>query len=158
MAGVKTITSAPAPGTGLPFTSGNCPVAVIHYSFRAGLTTLDPACFGRGKATRNDRAGLPKVFFYLKDSPLGADTVLFAGAYAYAAMLPGQRLYDTRSGSDPLGYWAEVNRVKRDERLKRLGYLGVLVSTGIGDGRVCALVFETVAVRATTRSSLIHAR
>ena len=146
------------PRDGLPYSAGNRPIEVVHYSFLAGLSTLDLAFFGRGKANRNDLAGLPKLFFYVKGSPIGADTALFQGAYAYAAKLPGGRLYDTRKGRDPLGYWDELNRVKRDLRIKRLGYLGVLVSTGAGDGRVCALVFEPVKVRPIVRTSLTNAR
>lgn len=135
----------------LPFTAPEAELDIIHLSSRAGLKVIDPAYFGKGKATGRDLRGEPKVYAYLKGSPLGQDTVIFLSAYAYQGCAPGPWLYDTRK-TDPLGYWSEINRQKSDLRLKSLGYRGVITGPGIGDERVIVFLFVPISVTAVPRA------
>lgn len=134
----------------LPHAVGEEDVPVVHFSSQPGLKKLDPAYMGKGMANSRDRRGGPKSFFFVAESPLGADEQFFGqgGKVAYGAVVSGTRLYDLRLGKpDPLGYNNALNPAAAEETLASKGYAGVLVEGGKGDPRKTVTLFKRTAVK-----------
>ena len=135
---------------GLPYAVGPASIPVMHLSTDAGLKTIDPAHFGKGRANRNDLAGGKKAYFFVAGSKMHGDAPLFGqgGYHAYIGEIPGTQLYDLRRGKpDPLGWSAEhtINREVADDKVKKAGYSGILI--GGDDGRETVLSFKPVDVK-----------
>lgn len=134
----------------LPHSVGETDVPVVHFSSQPGLKKLDPAYMGKGMANSRDRRGGPKSFFFVAESPLGADEQFFGqgGKVAYGAVVSGTRLYDLRLGKpDPLGYNNALNPAAAEETLASKGYAGVLVEGGKADPRKTVVLFKRTAVK-----------
>lgn len=132
----------------MPHTVWSVELSLVHFSSRPGLRRLDPRFFGQGKANPRDRRGLPKIFTFLEDSPLGGDEALFRGAHVYRGRVEGGRIYNLSVGQpDALGYFSTLHREEADAKLRRRGYAGVLV--GCPDGRQVVLLFHPLPVRET---------
>jgi hypothetical protein len=133
----------------LPNSVGDEDVPVVHFSSQPGLKKLDPAYMGKGMANSRDRRGGPKSFFFVAESPLGADEQFFGkGKVAYGAVLSGSRLYDLRAGKpDPLGFNNAINPLEAEETLASKGYAGVLVEGGEDDPRKTVILFKRAEVK-----------
>lgn len=129
-----------------PKSPGGLPkiLTLVHYSQQPDLKTADPKRLGTGRATQADLSGGPKTFFFVKNSPLGADEGLFQKSFAYTAKIPSAELYNAGQGSeDPLGFFGP-NRLAAEARIKRAGYSGVFVDTA--DGRQVVITFGKTPV------------
>lgn len=134
----------------LPHAVGDEEIPVVHFSSQPGLKKLDPAYMGKGMANSRDRRGGAKSFFFVAESPLGADEQFFGqgGKVAYGAVLSGTRLYDLRVGKpDPLGFNNALNPALAEETLASKGYAGVLVEGGKQDPRKTVILFKRAAVK-----------
>jgi hypothetical protein len=120
-------------------------VNLVHYSSNGGLTNVDPKSLGKGLATQNDLRGLPKSFYFVQGSKLGADRGLVSGQgkSTYVAKVSGNRIYD--ANADAHGYWDIINREKADQMLVDKGFAGLAV-TG-GDGRSTVTLFKKTNVQ-----------
>jgi hypothetical protein len=125
-------------------------IDLVHYSSNGDLATVDPASLGKGVATRNDRRGLLKSFYFVRGSPLSGDRNLVSGAgkTVYEAKVASDRIYD--ANTDALGYWGIINRYDADQMLVKQGYAGLGV-TG-DDGRQTVTMYEPLAVNNTGQS------
>lgn len=121
---------------------------VTHYSSKAGLETIDPSFFGKGKATSTDLRGGKKSYFFVKGSDLGQDTNLFKdkGLREYEGSIDGADLYDLRKGKkDPLNWRSTINREEADSNVKAAGYAGIVLDTA--DGRQVVAMFKPTKVK-----------
>lgn len=123
-------------------------VDLEHRSSAEGLAEVDPAFFGKGKATPLDLRGGNKSFFFVKGSDLGQDEPIFGKHIQlnnYKGSIPERELYDLRKGQpDPLKWRQTLNREEADTNVEKAGYSGIILDTA--DGRQVVALFKKIPV------------
>ena len=122
---------------------------LLHYSCALNLARLEPSYHGRGQATREDRRGRDRVYFYVEGSALGADAPLLglASQHCYHAEIPDAGVYDVLALNDPLRWLHIADREAADNAVVDAGYTALRVSQ-TADGRDVVISFVPVAVNA----------
>lgn len=102
---------------------GKGEMKLVHFSSNRALKETDPKFMGKGHATPSDFRGSNVTFFFEQGSKYGQDSKVVAtpDKQVYGATVPKGKIYDL--GRDKLNL-DQVNLWKRDEAIKKAGFIG----------------------------------